>query len=119
MRHFDAWLIRDPYSIWHYYSTGRRWQETVRDLIHARKICAPPVDLPGPDAEPKPVDPFARPMAPQSDSMFFQKLPPELRLMIYHYAFGDETVHLVQLKGKIGHVRCKHADSSLDSNGHC
>lgn len=120
MRHFDAWLLRDPYSIWHYYSTGRRWQETVRDLIHARKICAPPVDLlPAPDSDVEPVDPYARPMAPQSDCMFFQKLPAEIRLMIYNYVFGDETVHLVQLKGKIRHVRCQHQDSSLDSNRHC
>ncbi|RMJ28030.1 hypothetical protein PHISP_01058 [Aspergillus sp. HF37] len=116
MRHFDAWLLRDPYSIWHYYSTGRRWQEIIRDLIHDRKICAPSVDvLP----ETKPIDPFARPMAPQSDSMFFQKLPAEIRLMIYRYAFGEETVHLVQLKGKIRHVRCGKSSSSLDSNRHC
>lgn len=41
MRHFDAWLVRDPYSIWHYYSTGRVWQDTVRELIHDRAICSP------------------------------------------------------------------------------
>lgn len=120
MRHFDAWLLRDPYSIWHYYATGRRWQETVRDLIHDRKICAPPVDLlPSPDAHIKPVDPYARPMDIQSDSPFFQKLPAEIRLMIYNYAFGDETIHLVQLKGKIRHVRCQHTSSSLENNRHC
>lgn len=67
MRHFDAWLLRDPYSIWHYYSTGRRWQEIVRELIQERKICAPPVDLPssGPS---RPVDPHDRPVNPQSSS---------------------------------------------------
>lgn len=120
MRHFDAWILRDPYSIWHYYSTGRRWQETVRDLIHERKICAPPVDLfSSSNPNVKPVDPYARPMASQSDCPLFQKLPAEIRLMIYNYVFGDETVHLVQLKGKIRHVRCQHSSSSLESNRHC
>ncbi|CAI7587561.1 unnamed protein product, partial [Penicillium pancosmium] len=41
MRHFDAWLVRDPYSIWHYYSTGRKWQDQVCELIHDRAICSP------------------------------------------------------------------------------
>lgn len=120
MRHFDAWLLRDPYSIWHYYSTGRRWQETVRNLIQDRKICAPPVDLlPSTNSSVKPVDPYSRPMAPQPDCMLFSKLPAEIRLMIYNYVFGDETVHLVQLKGKIRHVRCHHSSSSLESNRQC
>ncbi|KAF7595776.1 hypothetical protein BBP40_004907 [Aspergillus hancockii] len=120
MRHFDAWLLRDPYSIFHYYSTGRRWQETVRDLIQERKICAPSIDISLHGSSTfKPVDPYTRPMTSQSDSLFFRKLPAEIRLMIYNYAFGDETVHLVQLKGKIRHVRCKHTSSSLNSNRHC
>ncbi|KAF4253158.1 hypothetical protein CNMCM8812_006610 [Aspergillus fumigatus] len=102
MRHFDAWLLRDPYSIWHYYSTGRRWQEIVRDLIQERKICAPPVNLPSSTSF-RPVDPYDRPINPQSASPLFGKLPAEIRLIIYHYVFGDEAVHLVQLKGKIRH----------------
>ncbi|RHZ66244.1 uncharacterized protein CDV56_109295 [Aspergillus thermomutatus] len=118
MRHFDAWLLRDPYSIWHYYSTGRRWQETVRDLIQERKICAPPVDLP-PSTPSRPVDPYARPVNPQCTSPLFGKLPAEIRMIIYRYVFGDEAVHLVQLKGKIRHVRCQHTSSSLDSHRHC
>ncbi|KAE8159163.1 hypothetical protein BDV40DRAFT_245938 [Aspergillus tamarii] len=122
MRHFDAWLLRDPYSIFHYYSTGRRWQETIRDLIQERKICAPSVDI-SPHASSstssKPVDPYVRPMASQFDSLFFRKLPVEIRLIIYNYAFGDEAIHLVQLKGKIRHVRCKHPSSSLDRNRRC
>jgi hypothetical protein len=118
MRHFDAWLLRDPYSIWHYYSTGRRWQEIVRDLIQERKICAPPVDLPS-SSPSRPVDPYGRPVNPQSASPLFGKLPTEIRLIIYQYVFGDEAVHLVQLKGKIRHVRCKHTSSSLDSHRLC
>lgn len=121
MRHFDAWLLRDPYSVFHYYPTGRRWQETVRDLIQERKICAPTVDIfsHASSTSSKPVDPYARPMASQSDSLFFRKLPAEIRLIIYNYAFGDEAIHLVQLKGKIRHVRCKHPSSSLDRNRRC
>ncbi|KAF7115557.1 hypothetical protein CNMCM5793_002651 [Aspergillus hiratsukae] len=118
MRHFDAWLLRDPYSIWHYYSTGRRWQETVRDLIQERKICAPPVDLPS-STPSRSVDPYARPVNPQCASPLFGKLPAEIRLIIYQYVFGDEAVHLVQLKGKIRHVRCQHTSSSLDSHRLC
>ncbi|KAL2004020.1 hypothetical protein VTN02DRAFT_818 [Thermoascus thermophilus] len=118
MRHFDAWLLRDPYSIWHFYSTGRRWQETISEMIRNRKICAPEVDTTSPRHR-EPVDPFARPMSPQSDCLFLHKLPPEIRLIIYNYVFGDGAVHLVQLKGKIRHVRCRHTSSSIDRNRHC
>lgn len=118
MRHFDAWILRDPYSIWHYYSTGRRWQETVRDMIQERKICAPQVDVAA-VKERVPVDPYCGEISSQRDCMLLQKLPPEIRLLIYDYVFGDEAVHLVQLKGKIRHVRCKHVSSSIQSNRHC
>ena len=120
MRHFDTWLLRDPYSIWHYYSTGRRWQETVRSMIQERQICAPQVDISHPEQErPHAVDPYARKMAPQDDCMFLRKLPAEIRLMIYGYVFGDEAVHLVQLKGKVRHVRCSHPSASVVSNRSC
>ncbi|GAD95312.1 conserved hypothetical protein [Paecilomyces variotii No. 5] len=118
MRHFDAWLLRDPYSIFHYYSTGRRWQETVRDMIQERKICAPPVDVAA-AKNTVPVDPFRCDMSSQPDSMLLQKLPPEVRLLIYEYVFGDEAVHLVQVKNKVRHVRCKHVSSSIHSNRQC
>jgi hypothetical protein len=41
--------------------------------------------------------------------------------MIYGYVFGDEAVHLVQLKGKIRHVRCCQHKSASDipSHRHC
>ncbi|KAL2794247.1 hypothetical protein BJX66DRAFT_203326 [Aspergillus keveii] len=125
MRHFDAWILRDPYSIFHYYSSGHRWKETVRDLIQQRKICAPPALALSLDngasaiSSPAPVDPYARPMNPQSASPFLTKLPLEIRLMIYEYAFGDAVVHLVQLKDKIRHVRCENTTSSLDKNRRC
>ncbi|KAL2832005.1 hypothetical protein BDW59DRAFT_139541 [Aspergillus cavernicola] len=124
MRHFDAWILRDPYSIFHYYSTGHRWKETVRDLIQERKICAPPsLSLDNADGNaspsPEPVNPYARPMNTQSTSPFMSKLPLEIRLMIYEYAFGDQVVHLVQVKDKIRHVRCKNTTSSLDKHRRC
>jgi hypothetical protein len=65
------------------------------------------------------VDPYDRPVNPQSGSPLFAKLPPEIRLIIYQYVFGDEAVHLVQLKSKIRHVRCRHTFSSLDSHRLC
>lgn len=114
MRHFDAWILRDPYSIWHYYSTGRRWQESVRDMIQSRQICAPLVG----SNNTTPVDPLARSISSQPDCGLLQKLPPEIRLMIYGYVFGDEAVHLVQLRGKIRHVRCSKHKSASDIPSH-
>ncbi|GAM39086.1 hypothetical protein TCE0_034r10339 [Talaromyces pinophilus] len=117
MRHFDAWILRDPYSIWHYYSTGRRWQESVRDMIRSRQICAPLVDVDG-NNNTTPVDPLARSISSQANCGLLQTLPPEIRLMIYGYVFGDEAVHLVQLKGKIRHVRCCKHNSASDTPSH-
>ncbi|KAL4905729.1 hypothetical protein BDW74DRAFT_151918 [Aspergillus multicolor] len=121
MRHFDAWILRDPYSIFHYYSTGHRWKETVRDLIQARKICAPLSLSNGPSTSSPPVDPYSEEhlMSPQSTSALITKLPLEVRLLIYEYAFGDQVVHLVQVKDKIRHVRCTNTTSSLDKNRRC
>ncbi|KAL4946240.1 hypothetical protein BDV06DRAFT_152488 [Aspergillus oleicola] len=123
MRHFDAWILRDPYSIFHYYSTGHRWKETVRDLIQERKICAPlSLSLDNDDASSSvstPIDPYARSINPQESSPFLTKLPLEIRLMIYEHVFGDQVVHLVQVKDKIRHVRCDMTRSSLDRNRKC
>lgn len=122
MRHFDAWILRDPYSIFHYYSTGHRWKETVRDLIQARKICAPlslSLDSNALSTSSPPIDPHARSMIPQSTCALLTKLPLEIRLMVYEYAFGDQVVHLVQVKDKIRHVRCTNTTSSLDKNRRC
>lgn len=116
MRHFDTWILRDPYSIWHYYSTGRVWQESVRGMIQDRQICAPQVD----QTESKtPIDPRARSISAQPACGLLQKLPAEVRLMIYEYVFGDEAVHLVQLKGKIRHVRCQQQTASIANHRHC
>lgn len=116
MRHFDAWIVRDPYSIWHYYSSGRRWQDTVRALIQDRKICSPAVT----DTDNgQPVDPYARPVDPQPACDLLRRLPPEIRQMIWGYVFGADTVHLVQIKDKVKHVRCAHPAPSLTQHRHC
>ncbi|KAL4968982.1 uncharacterized protein BDV14DRAFT_210891 [Aspergillus stella-maris] len=125
MRHFDAWILRDPYSIFHYYSTGHRWKETVRDLIQERKICAPlSLSLDNLNDESSsltfaPIDPYALPINNQEQSRLLSKLPLEIRLLIYEYVFGQEVVHLVQVKDKIRHVRCHSTSSSLDKNRRC
>ncbi|EED23953.1 hypothetical protein TSTA_073420 [Talaromyces stipitatus ATCC 10500] len=119
MRHFDAWILRDPYSIWHYYSSGRRWQESVRDMIQSRQICSPSIDMDIDSTDKKKViNPLARSISSQPDCVFLQKLPPEIRLMIYGFVFGDEAVHLVQLKGKIRHVRCCRYKSAFETASH-
>ncbi|KAL4954809.1 hypothetical protein BDW69DRAFT_162491 [Aspergillus filifer] len=125
MRHFDAWILRDPYSIFHYYSTGHRWKETVRDLIQERKICAPlslsldNLNDGSSSLSSAPIDPYARTVNGQEQSPFLLRLPLEIRLMIYEYVFGQEVVHLVQVKDKIRHVRCHSTSSSLDKNRRC
>ncbi|KAJ5587884.1 uncharacterized protein N7459_003649 [Penicillium hispanicum] len=121
MRHFDAWVVRDPYSIWHYYATGRRWQDTVRNLIAERKICAPDANagINGPDAPPIESFTSARPMAAQDNCSLLTRLPPEIRQMIWGYVFGADTLHLVQVKDKIRHVRCTHPAPSLTHHRHC
>ncbi|KAJ5517358.1 hypothetical protein N7527_008918 [Penicillium freii] len=113
MRHFDTWILRDPYSIWHYYPTGHRWQ-------------SPPIN-----PTPIPIPTSTIPPPPS---------PPELRQMIWSYVLTNsptpttqQTIHLVQLKGKIRHVRCPtpthqtpsntshpiHPNPSLTQNRHC
>ncbi|KAJ5772877.1 hypothetical protein N7457_007773 [Penicillium paradoxum] len=145
MRHFDTWVLRDPYSIWHYYPTGHRWRDTVRDLIQSRAICAPEKSL-----NSAPIDPWTYPTShlqsqSQSQSQFqFQdaqsqspllRLPTELRQMIWSYVLTNcetpntqfpQFLHLVQLKGKIRHVRCTKIhpqgdapNPALTQNRHC
>ncbi|OOQ84021.1 hypothetical protein PEBR_31917 [Penicillium brasilianum] len=102
MRHFDAWVVRDPYSIWHYYTTGQRWKDTVRDLIHDRQICAPsnpnpqstPIDLYPPSSPPSPPSSTASsPTTTPQTSPLLTRLPPRnprynlvLRLRLGHPA---------------------------------
>ncbi|CAI7599613.1 unnamed protein product [Penicillium bialowiezense] len=116
MRHFDTWVLRDPYSIWHYYPTGHRWRDTVRDLIHSRAICSPETS----GSYPSP--PINSDIHSQSQSTLLC-LPAELRQMIWSYVLTNDsspststpqTLHLVQLKGKIRHVRCPtHSNSPI------
>ncbi|CAG8131812.1 unnamed protein product [Penicillium olsonii] len=128
MRHFDTWVLRDPYSIWHYYPTGHRWRDTVRDLIHSRAICSPETP-----SSPTPINPSIH---TQSQSPLL-RLPAELRQMIWSYVLTNDatpttptpqTLHLVQLKGKIRHVRCtsptphngsETPNPALTQNRHC
>ncbi|KAJ5437041.1 hypothetical protein N7445_007926 [Penicillium cf. griseofulvum] len=114
MRHFDTWVLRDPYSIWHYYPTGHRWRDTVRDLIQSRAICSPENNL-------QPPINWRNQSQAQSPLL---RLPAEIRQIIWSYVFNAQTIHLVQLKGKIRHVRCpnqnkNHPNPSLTQNRHC
>ncbi|PWY67434.1 hypothetical protein BO83DRAFT_380623 [Aspergillus eucalypticola CBS 122712] len=130
MRHFDTWILRDPYSIFHYYPTGKRWPETIRELIQSRQICSPPSTSTSNDNI---IPSAAADSTSQPTSSFFQRLPPEIRLMIYAYVFNDSpnthtttttndttntTIHLVQIRNKIHHVRCTHP-SPLDKHRQC
>jgi hypothetical protein len=126
MRHFDAWVIRDPYSIFHYYTTGQRWKDTVRDLIHDRKICAPSLNS-NPQLSSPPSTSSSSPSTPtfiqQTKSPLFTHLPPEIRAIIWSYVFGNDTLHLVTVKNKVRHVRCSSPPSSdtksLTHHRHC
>ncbi|PYI25758.1 hypothetical protein BP00DRAFT_357663 [Aspergillus indologenus CBS 114.80] len=116
MRHFDAWLLRDPYSIFHYYPTNRRWSETIRELIQDRQICAP---TPSASAS-TPSTPYAfQEIDPQRNSPLFTGLPPEIRSIIWAYVFGEPILHLVQIRNQIRHVRCPNPVSAIDKNRRC
>ncbi|KAJ5459009.1 hypothetical protein N7530_010953 [Penicillium desertorum] len=143
MRHFDTWVLRDPYSIWHYYPTGHRWRDTVRDLIQSRAICSPNLHIDW-NASTSSKFPSQSQFQPQQSPLL--RLPPELRQIIWSYVLTNsstpntqtpQTIHLVQLKGKIRHVRCPehpnqnqnnsqssqlnqtHPNPSLTQNRHC
>ncbi|PYI18738.1 hypothetical protein BO86DRAFT_448061 [Aspergillus japonicus CBS 114.51] len=116
MRHFDAWLLRDPYSIFHYYPTNRRWSETIRALIQDHQICAP---TPSASAStPSTPDAFQE-IHPQRNSPLFTRLPPEIRSIIWSYVFGEPVLHLVQIRNQIRHVRCPNPVSAIDKNRRC
>ncbi|CAG8163849.1 unnamed protein product [Penicillium nalgiovense] len=150
MRHFDTWVLRDPYSIWHYYPTGHRWRDTVRDLIQSRAICSPNlhIDWNASTSSSSTSSPTSSSSSPSSIQFQFQpqqspllRLPPELRQIIWSYVLTNsstpntqtpQTIHLVQLKGKIRHVRCPEPhhqnqntqlnqipNPSLTQNRHC
>ncbi|KAJ5935908.1 hypothetical protein N7454_005206 [Penicillium verhagenii] len=114
MRHFDTWVLRDPYSIWHYYSSGQRWQETIQSLIQERAICSPPTTN-------TPLNPIS-PMNPQSTSTL-SLLPLEIRRMIWAHVFTSTTTHLVTIKNTIRHVRCSsqnpNSNLNLTHHRHC
>lgn len=56
----------------------------------------------------------------QGQSVFFARLPLELRTLVYEYVMGAETIHLTMAsKKKIGHFLCEEAvqASSSSSSG--
>ena len=54
----------------------------------------------------------------QTESLFLNRLPTEIRLMIYGYVFGDSAVHLVHIENRIRHVRCEERYPSLQRHRH-
>ncbi|RAK73909.1 uncharacterized protein BO72DRAFT_451234 [Aspergillus fijiensis CBS 313.89] len=116
MRHFDAWFLRDPYSIFHYYPTNRRWSENIRELIQERQICAPVPSASG--FTPSTPDIFLK-IDPQLNSPLFNRLPPEIRSIIWSHVFGEPVLHLVQIRNQIRHVRCPNSVSAIDRNRRC
>ncbi|KAJ5768858.1 hypothetical protein N7520_003417 [Penicillium odoratum] len=115
MRHFDTWVVRDPYSIWHYYPSDKRciWQETIQTLIQERKICSPNQNTSNININRK------QPVNPQSLSPLITNLPPEIRQMIWTYVFGSNTIHLVTIKNKVRHVICPQDNPFLTQHRHC
>ncbi|RAL09320.1 uncharacterized protein BO97DRAFT_352086 [Aspergillus homomorphus CBS 101889] len=124
MRHFDTWLVRDPYSITQYYpperTGGRWWSKAIRELISTRQICAP-----APSPTPVPVSHSQTQTKPQTKSPLFTHLPPELRLIIWSHVFNIDpntpsVLHLVTIRNRIHHVRCAHPHPcAIDQNRRC
>lgn len=42
---------------------------------------------------------------------FLTIFPPEIRMMIYGYAIGNSTVHIIELKRRMAHIECSHGAS--------
>jgi hypothetical protein len=126
MRHFDLWVLRNPWDIWHFYRSRRRWKEEISQMIRDRVT-----SVPGELEYRNPV-PFTAPLlfsddeegssgasTPiQTESLFLNRLPMEIRLMIYNYVVGDGAVHLVHIENRIRHVRCEERYPSLQRHRH-
>ncbi|KAK7952229.1 uncharacterized protein PG986_007957 [Apiospora aurea] len=71
-----------------------RIRERLRKLKHSREPLSPPPLPCLPDERPRPLT--AAPCAPAAtaNSLFFQRVPPEIRRRILVAAFGDRTLHL-------------------------
>ncbi|OCL10824.1 hypothetical protein AOQ84DRAFT_314832 [Glonium stellatum] len=58
--------------------------------------------------------------SPQNQSLFFSKLPLELRQMIYELAVGEEVIHLTRAsKGKFGHFLCEEGNLGFAQGSGC
>jgi hypothetical protein len=54
----------------------------------------------------------------QGQSMFFARLPIEIRRIVYEYVMGDEMVHLtLSTKQRFGHFVCEGSDEESKSEG--
>lgn len=123
MRHFDLWVLRNPWDIWHFYRSRQRWKKEISQMIRDRVT-----SVPGELEDRDPV-PFTSPLVSddegdgsgcstpiQTDSMLLNRLPTEIRLQIYGYVFGDGAVHLVHIENRIRHVRCEDKYPSLNQH---
>ncbi|KAK2760888.1 hypothetical protein FQN54_002128 [Arachnomyces sp. PD_36] len=121
MRHFDLWVLRNPWDIWHFYRSRQRWKEEISQMIRDRVTSVPgeleartPVSFTSPLTSDDEGDGSGGCTTPiQSDSSFLNRLPTEIRLQIYGYVFGDGAVHLVHIENRIRHVRCEEKHPSL------
>ena len=48
---------------------------------------------------------------PQEQSLFFSKLPPEIRDQIYREVFGNAICHIVSWQSGLRHYRCRGVES--------
>ncbi|KAJ5286127.1 hypothetical protein N7524_001433 [Penicillium chrysogenum] len=116
MRHFDTWVLRDPYSIWHYYPTGHRWRDTVRDLIQSRAICSPNhIDWNASSSSSPTSNQFQFQSQPQQSPVL--RLPPELRQIIWSYVLTNSSTPNTQTPKPS--IYQTHPNPSLTQNRHC
>jgi 2EXR family len=55
----------------------------------------------------------------QKDCPLFDRLPAEVRTMIWHYVLGGQTYHLMQVPKRVGHHRCEVGTSSDPGRSCC
>ena len=54
----------------------------------------------------------------QPQSSFLNKLPPEIRRVIYEHVFGHSLIHIVDMGSRLAHLRCPEPQEVWDGHRH-
>ena len=114
---FVCRLICCPSTLVHHHDgAGRRRDQAQKRLERGRE--ARRVRPLGPVRERALSQSATMPENKQADSPLLDRLPPEIRTMIWHYVLGGQSLHLTQVPKRVGHYRC-HAGTTSDPGRSC